>query len=279
MIQEGRVVQDGKEVKKAGSLLKPGAVAKITLSLDRPSEHEPYDFPLNIVYEDSGLLVVNKPAGLVVHPGAGNPNKTLYNALIAYSNSAWKPEMVHRLDKGTSGLLVIAKSEKVLLGLNQQFAAHTVGRRYYALAMVTPRARRIIQEEDSGRIETQLGRHPTQRTKMAVVETAGKFSATNWKVLDKHSHAYLLELRLETGRTHQIRVHLDHLASPILGDPLYGDFSLLPNELEISCKAMGRQALHAKSLSFIHPLSNENLSFNSELPDDFQELMKVFAEF
>ena len=199
--------------------------------------------------------------------------------MIAYAKAEWKPEIVHRLDKGTSGLLVAAKSEKIRLGLNQQFAAHTVGRRYHALAMVTPRAKRVIQMQDAGRIETQLGRHPQQRIKMAVVETAGKFAATNWAVLDKYNYAYLLELKLETGRTHQIRVHLDHLASPILGDPLYGDFSLLPNELALKCQSMGRQALHAKSLSFIHPQSDELLSFDSELPDDFQDLMSVFSEF
>jgi 23S rRNA pseudouridine1911/1915/1917 synthase len=185
---------------------------------------------------------------------------------------------VHRLDKDTTGLLVVAKNESVQSFLAAQFASHKAGRTYTALVLATPRARRLIQQQDQGQIETFIGRHPRERTKMAVTET-GRRAVTNWRVAEKFTYAYLLEVQLETGRTHQIRVHMNHIGSPVIGDNAYGDFSPLPRPLAVAAAEFGRQALHGSKLKFIHPRSRQECEYAADLPADFLTLVAKFRSY
>ncbi|MEX0595559.1 MAG: RluA family pseudouridine synthase [Candidatus Paceibacterota bacterium] len=277
-INRDGVSVNNKLIKKAGLLLKVNDVIEVDLDpLLQVKEIAPYDYPLDIVFEDHDVIVINKTADLTVHPGAGNPNRTLLNALANYFGKDHTIFLAHRLDKDTTGLILIAKNEDSRAKLVRQFANREVKRIYQALALVTPRSNREIQKTDSGRIETNYARNPSNKLTMAVVESAGRIAITNWQVLQKFAYAYLLELRLETGRTHQIRVHLNHLGSPIIGDQTYGDFSLLPRELSISAQVFGRQALHAKELEFIHPRTGKPQNLKSDLPQDFADLIDKFA--
>lgn len=230
----------------------------------------PYEADYKIVFEDEFLLVIDKPAGLTVHPGAGNYNQTLANALYSYLGYA--PYLVHRLDKDTSGLMLVAKKETTQRKIIDQFQAKTINREYLALCLVTPRSNRQLQKQPDGRIETIIGRDPKNRLRMSVIneEARGKIAITNWRVEEVYSYALLVRFKLETGRTHQIRVHADYLGSPIIGDPVYGNFDLLPRELGLLHQKLNRQFLHAEVLSFNHPESLERLSFCSELPEDLR---------
>lgn len=278
LIEAGNVFVNDKVIAKAGSLLKPGAGIEIILPSVTPSEKQGYDFKLNVVFEDADIIVIDKPAGLTMHPGAGNPDKTLLNAVINYLGAgASEPYVVHRLDKDTTGLVVLAKNVKTKAALSAQFADRSAGRRYLALAYVTPRGRREIQQAEQGKIETFYGRHPHKRKLMTVLET-GRRAITNWKIRERFNHAYLLELKLETGRTHQIRVHLNYLGSPLIGDMTYGNFADLPKELLIAANEFGRQALHAYELTLQHPATNETMVWTSALPEDFKKLIEEFKK-
>jgi len=236
----------------------------------------PEKIPLNIVYEDEDLLVLNKPAGMVVHPGVGVYRRTLVNALAFYfqdlpvmdGNPGNRPGLVHRIDKDTSGLMVVAKTDYAMMHLAKQFHDHTVHRRYQAIVWGE-------FEEDTGTIANNIGRHTRFRKKMTVVDDdEGKHAITHWRVLERLYYISHMELRLETGRTHQIRVHMSSLGHPIFNDERYGGnrivkgtiFSKYKQFVENCFEILPRQALHAKELGFVHPRTKEFLKFDSELP-------------
>jgi 23S rRNA pseudouridine1911/1915/1917 synthase len=229
------------------------------------------EIPLAILYEDGQVLVIDKAAGLVVHPGSGNPDGTLLNALLHHAPSlAVVPRagIVHRLDKNTSGLLVIAKTLEAQTGLVRQLQAHTVQREYLAFVVGRPAAQ--------GRVEARIGRHPGARTKMAVV-AHGKSAVTHYRVLRTGSGWSLVHCRLETGRTHQIRVHMHSIGHPLLGDPTYGR-AKLDRALPEMARSFPRQALHAARLEFTHPSSGERLAFDSALPSDLERLLSALDQ-
>lgn len=233
--------------------------------------------PLEVVYEDEELLVIDKPAGLVVHPGAGNSHGTLVNALLNH-----RPELeavprggiVHRLDKETSGLLVVAATLNAHRSLVAQLQKKDVQREYFAIVRGVP--------SGGGRIEAAIGRHPRQRTRMAVIANGGKPAVTHYRIAQRFAQYTALHVQLETGRTHQIRVHMAHRGYPLLGDPVYGGRLQLPracsDHLADALRAFRRQALHAQGLSFVHPGSGDYCSFESPLADDLQELLRVLGE-
>jgi 23S rRNA pseudouridine1911/1915/1917 synthase len=261
LADEGRVRVDGKP-RKPAFRLRPGQTVEIAVPPPAPAGLLAESIPLDIVLEDQDLLVVNKPAGLTVHPAPGHPSGTLVNALLsavrdlAGIGGALRPGIVHRLDKDTSGLLVVAKSDAAHRSLAAQFKAHTAQRTY--LAIVRGRVRR-----DAGTITAPLGRHPVQRTKIAVVPR-GREAVTHYTVLERFRDATLLACRLETGRTHQIRVHLAHAGHPVLGDPVYG---------RARVPEMARQALHAARLEFTHPRTGRRVTCTAPLPDDMARLL------
>jgi 23S rRNA pseudouridine1911/1915/1917 synthase len=241
------------------------------------------ELPLDIVFEDQHLLVLDKPAGLVVHPAAGHEDGTLVNALVAHCGESLsgiggvrRPGIVHRLDKDTSGLLVVAKTDAAHQGLSALFADHgrtgSLVREYQALAWGAPRMRR-------GTVDAPLGRHPHQREKMAIVsEERGRHAVTHWRLEQQLGPVCLISCRLETGRTHQIRVHLAHIGHPILGDSVYGagfksKAAQLPEDGRLALTQLGRQALHAAKLGFVHPVTGEELLFESEPPEDLSNLI------
>jgi 23S rRNA pseudouridine1911/1915/1917 synthase len=244
----------------------------------------PAKIKLDIVYEDKDILIVNKPAGMVVHPGAGNYKKTLVNALIykyknklSDVNGITRPGIVHRIDKETSGLLVVAKNNKAHSNLGKQFSDHTIQRAYLALTWGVLRPLH-------GKIETLIGRSRKNRQLMSVTEITGKKSITNYKTLKVFNikdipKISFVECKLETGRTHQIRVHMAYKGNPLLGDQQYGKknlkFKKINEEFEDKLNVLSRQALHAKTLAFIHPLSEELISFESKLPKDFKKILDL----
>ena len=241
------------------------------------AHNEPQDIPLRVIFEDEHLLVVDKPAGMVVHPAAGNAEGTLVNALLHHCGDSLsgiggvaRPGIVHRIDKDTSGLLVVAKSDPAHEGLARQFAAHSIERRYLAIVAGVPKA-------PEGVIDAPLARSAADRKKIAIVEDGrGKRAVTHWRRLKLLREAALVECRLETGRTHQVRVHLTSMGHPLLGDPVYGRSSRAHREL---LKNLGfhRQALHAAKLGFVHPVTKHRLSFDSGMPPDMQELFTALG--
>ncbi len=266
LIEGGEVLVNGAPSRPAYKV-RAGDALLVRIPPPEPTELLPEPIPLDIVYEDEALIVINKPAGLVVHPGAGNPRGTLVNALLYHCptlevGGAVRPGIVHRLDKDTSGLLVVAKNDAAHQGLQQQFKRREVRKRYVALVSGAVSA-------VSGSINAPIGRHPVQRIKMAVVE-GGREARTRWTVRTRYVDAAgrpytLLDVDLETGRTHQIRVHLAWLGYPLVGDALYG-----PARAPL---AAPRQCLHAAALSFTHPLSGAALSFTAPLPADFAAVL------
>jgi len=279
----GCIVVDEKVV-KSNYKVKPGNTVKLLLPNEpRTLELIPEDLSLNIVYEDDELLIVNKPSGLVVHPGYGNYTGTLVNGLVYHFNSLpqnknfdSRPGIVHRIDKLTTGLLVVAKTEYSMSHLAKQFFDRTVNRRYQALVWGD-----LLED---GTIEGNIGRHLKHRKKMTVFPEGdyGKPSITHYKVLKRFGYVTLVECKLETGRTHQIRVHFSHIKHPLFNDFMYGGdkimkgtvFTKYKQYVENCFKLIPRQALHAKSLGFTHPVTNEILNFESDLPDDMQKVLE-----
>jgi 23S rRNA pseudouridine1911/1915/1917 synthase len=233
-----------------------------------PTEIAAEPLPLVIVYEDRYLVVVDKPAGLVVHPAPGHASGTLVNALLAHCEDLGgiggelRPGIVHRIDKDTSGLLVVAKDDPTMIALGAAFKAHLVERVYDAFVVGKPPG-------PGGRIDTFYGRDPRARKKFSSRVRSGKRAVTNWRVVERFAGAARIEARLETGRTHQVRVHLAALGCPLLGDRTYGRVPRDPAVRAVA-EALGRHALHARSLGFVHPITGNKLSFTSELPPDLQ---------
>ena len=288
LIGQGAVALNDATIKDPNHRVKGGEKYRVVIPASVPARPRGQDIPLDVVYEDKELIVIDKPAGLVVHPAAGNPDGTLVNALIAHCGEELigiggeaRPGIVHRLDKDTSGLLIAAKTERAMGSLAKQFANHTIERAYHALVWGSPRT-------PSGMIEGQIGRSPFDRKRMAVLRGGGKSAHTRYKVLESFGpqarpFASLIECRLETGRTHQIRVHLTHLGHPLIGDPQYGRARSAPrakNPEEETAFALAtgfsRQALHAFILGFQHPSLHKSMRFDSPWPADFAQLVEAF---
>jgi len=273
-IEEGDVLVNGKEP-KVSQKLKEGDV--IILNKKPPIEATalPQDMPLNIVYEDETIIVINKPAGLVVHPAPGNPDKTLVNALLFHCHDlsgiggVLRPGIVHRLDKDTSGLIVAAKSDEAHHHLSAQFEKHDVHKKYLALVWGNVKG-------NHGEIIEPVGRHPVNRKKMSTKSKRGKGALTLWKVRERYDVATLLEVEIKTGRTHQIRVHLSDRGYPVVGDAVYGNSARIRSIndplLKTRLKEFNRQALHAAYLSFIHPLKDERVVFTADMPQNMIDL-------
>ncbi|MBT1072198.1 RluA family pseudouridine synthase [Pelotalea chapellei] len=261
--------------------LKGGECISVDIPAPIAAEPLPEEISLEVIYEDSDLIVINKPAGLVIHPGPGNSSGTLVNALLAHCTDLsgiggeLRPGIVHRLDKGTSGVLVAAKNDRTHNALSTQFSVHSIKRMYQAIVYGNPK-------EDTGKIEGIIGRHPIDRLRRSGAARHGKRAVTRWRVSARYGRFALMELRLETGRTHQIRVHLCEAGFPVVGDPLYPDGGRFNNltdpQLRKMISKLGRQALHARVLGFIHPTSGEYMEFTSELPDDMRELLAYLGE-
>ena len=274
LLGEGRIALDGKPAAQAS--LKPAAGTMFSIAVPPaiPAEAAAQDIPLAIAYEDEHLIVVDKPAGLVVHPAAGNLDGTLVNALLHHCRGQLsgiggvaRPGIVHRIDKDTSGLLVVAKSDAAHEGLARQFADHSLERAYLAITAGQPMP-------PSGTVRGAIGRSSTNRKKMALVEEGrGKHAVTHYATLERLDGAALVECRLETGRTHQVRVHLASIGHALLGDPVYGR---TPPRIRPILTQLGfaRQALHAAVLGFVHPVSGTALRFVSPAPQDMRELLK-----
>ena len=274
--------------------VKPGDCFELEVPPATPLEIAAEAIPLDVVYEDDALIVIDKPAGLVVHPGAGQPGGTLVNALLAHCGESLsgiggvaRPGIVHRLDKDTSGLMVVAKTDRAHRALAKQFADHgrtgKMARGYLALVWGAP-------SRPHGSIDAPIGRHPTARTKMAVVrKDKGRHAVTHWRVAETYGTeedapiAALMECTLETGRTHQVRVHMAHMGHPLIGDPTYArgfksKLRILPENVQEALMRLDRQALHAAHLAFTHPGHRTLLEFNSPLPDDLSQIVGQFKE-
>jgi 23S rRNA pseudouridine1911/1915/1917 synthase len=277
LIEEGALRSGGLVVGNASRKIKADEEFLLTVPDAAPALPAAQQIDLHVVYEDDDLIVIDKPAGLVVHPAPGNPDRTLVNALLHHCEGSLsgvggvkRPGIVHRIDKDTSGLLVAAKNDLAHAGLAEQFAEHSIERAYLALCWGVPMPRH-------GSIEGQIGRHPIDRKKMAVVKGGGKYALTRYRTLRAFGDfASLVECRLATGRTHQIRVHMTSIGHPLIGDPVYGKGSKktpAPASARTLLAAFRRQALHAKILGFKHPRTLESLHFESEIPRDFKDLI------
>lgn len=280
LIEQGAVSFDGATIREPSHRVKPGEEYLLSLPDALPAEPAPQDIPLSVVYEDEWLIVVDKPVGMVVHPAPGNLDGTLVNALLFHCGASLvgiggvaRPGIVHRIDKDTSGLLVVAKTEPAHVALSSQFAKHSIERAYQAIVWGGP-------NPSAGTIEGDIGRSPADRKKMAVVRH-GKRAVTHYQVLRRFGHsptspldpiASLVECRLETGRTHQIRVHLTDKGHPLLGDATYSR-SRRRSGLPEAITEFPRQALHAAVLGFVHPATREPMNFSSPTPPDMAELI------
>jgi 23S rRNA pseudouridine1911/1915/1917 synthase len=265
LISEGEVTVNGRVRTKSGFSLSTGDSVLLTLPAPVSSAVMPESIPLDILYEDDQLAVINKQRGMVVHPAAGNLQGTLVNALLAHCrdlsgiNGVIRPGIVHRLDKDTSGVMLVAKTDRSHVSLAEQIRNHTAGRTYLAVVHGD-----FAVEE--GRIEGSIGRNPKDRKKMSVVRQGGKMAVTHFKVLERLGKYCLVSCRLETGRTHQIRVHMASIGRPVAGDPKYG-----PPAPGLPIKG---QALHSSQIQFVHPLTGETMNFQAPLPDDMLQLIK-----
>jgi 23S rRNA pseudouridine1911/1915/1917 synthase len=275
-ILKGEVKLDHNTITKAKERVFTGQLVELTVELQDQAEWLPEEIPLNIIYEDESFIVIDKPAGLVVHPGAGNQQSTLVNALLYFDPNLKKVPragLIHRLDKDTSGLLVVARNLSAHNYLTSLMQQRQIKRIYHTIVSGTTPL--------SGTIDLPIGRHPTQRTKMSVLTLGGKPARTHFKLLQKLAlHSYL-EIELETGRTHQIRVHLAYQNHPVLGDPVYGkvrNYAKLSETLRQVIANFKRQALHAQKLSFYHPEKQQLLTFESALPEDFANLLDHFQK-
>jgi len=277
LIRTGAVEASGAALRDPATKVRGNEDLKVAVPEPTPAHNVAQDIPLRIVFEDEHLLVVDKTAGLVVHPAAGNPDGTLVNALLHHCGGSLsgiggvaRPGIVHRIDKDTSGLLVVAKTDVAHEGLAKQFAAHSIERRYLAIVTGVPKA-------PEGKVDAPLARSASNRKKIAIVEgNRGKRAVTHWRRLMALRGAALVECQLETGRTHQVRVHMAALGHPLVGDPVYGRSGKTHGSL---LKELGfhRQALHAAELGFIHPVTKHRLSFASAMPPDMQELFNALG--
>ena len=264
LCEEGRVTAAGKPLAK-NYRLSGGEAVSVALPDPEPVGVAPQDIPLDVAYEDSDVIVVNKPKGLVVHPAPGHPDGTLVNALLHHCGDSLsgiggelRPGIVHRIDRDTSGLIIAAKNDRAHLALAEQLQDHSLARVYEAVAVGSFR-------EDSGTVDAPIGRHPVDRKKMAVEPRNGRPAVTHWRVLARYSGCTHVECRLETGRTHQIRVHLASIGHPLLGDTVYGSKKPYPG--------LAGQCLHARRLIFRHPRTGERVELECPLPDWFQEVL------
>ncbi len=265
LLEEGAVTLAGEPVKKNRKTV-PGEVYTLALPDPEPLDAEPQDIPLSVVYEDADVIVVDKPVGMVVHPAPGHPDGTLVNALLYHCgkslsgiNGALRPGIVHRIDRDTSGLIIVAKNDAAHLSLAAQLQDHSLYREYHAVAVGSFR-------EDRGTVSAPIGRHPVDRKKMAVDPKNGREAVTHWEVLERYPGYTYLQCRLETGRTHQIRVHLASLGHPLWGDVVYGAKKPVPG--------LAGQCLHAKKLTFTHPRTGELMTVECPLPDWFRSALE-----
>ena len=265
LLERGAATLDGKPVRK-NDRPAPGQVVVVRLPDPEPIGLIPQDIPLDVVYEDGDVIVVNKPVGLVVHPAPGHPDGTLANALLYHCGSSLsgingelRPGIVHRIDRDTSGLIIAAKNDRAHLALAAQLQDHSLARTYEAGAVGG-------LKEDSGTVDAPIGRHPVDRKKMAVDPKNGRRAVTHWSVLARYPGYTHVECRLETGRTHQIRVHLSSIGHPLLGDAVYGAKKPVPD--------LAGQCLHARRLRFLHPATGEAVELECPLPDWFQEILR-----
>ena len=265
LLKDGSVQMNGKPVKASAKTV---AGAAIELTIPEPEEPEilPEDIPLDILYEDSDVILINKPKDMVVHPAAGHYTGTLVNALMYHCkgelsgiNGVLRPGIVHRIDKDTTGVLIVCKNDKAHNALAEQLKEHSITRKYRAIVCGN-------LKEDEGTVDAPLGRHPQDRKRMAIVRSGGKRAVTHYRVLERFGNYTYIECRLETGRTHQIRVHMASLGHPLLGDEIYGR-AKSPFKLE-------GQTLHAMVLGFIHPTTGEYLEFEAPLPEYFEKLLE-----
>ena len=275
LIDDGLVKVAGVKAQKGGQRMREGDSVEVTIPPPRTLELVPLEMKLSILYEDSHLLVLEKPAGLVVHPAPGHEDDTLVNALLAHCHGlrdiggVERPGIVHRLDKDTSGLLVVAKDQGTHQALVNLFQSRGVEKVYLALVYGVPR-------HPKGTIRTFIGRHPGNRKKMAVVER-GREAITHYRVLTHGEDISLVEVKIETGRTHQIRVHMQHIGHPVVGDPLYGGKGprRLAPPLREAIKALGRQALHHHRMRFVHSVTGEEMVFSSPMPQDMEKVARA----
>lgn len=279
LLKSGLVTIEGEKV-KASRRLRPGETIRVLVPEPEPSGLSAEAIPLEVLYEDEFLLVVNKPAGMVVHPGAGVSKGTLVNALLAHCKDlsgiggVLRPGIVHRLDKCTTGLVIVAKDDRAHLKLSEDLAARRIGRTYEAIVWGTPVPK-------SGTIETMLGRSRADRKKMAVLRAAGRKAITEYRVVEEFGFVSRLEINLRTGRTHQIRVHLAHIGHPVFGDPVYGGRrraypGVSPSRMAEARRLLAgidRQALHARELRFMHPVGGQEIRLAAPLPEDMQWLL------
>ena len=265
LFRDGEIRMNGKAVKASAKTL---AGAEIVFAIPEPEEPEilPEDIPLDILYEDSDVILINKPKDMVVHPAAGHYTGTLVNGLMYHCreglsgiNGVLRPGIVHRIDKDTTGVLVVCKNDRAHNGLAEQLAEHSITRKYRAIVCGN-------LKEDEGTVDAPLGRHPQDRKKMAIVRSGGKRAVTHYRVLERFGKYTYIECQLETGRTHQIRVHMASLGHPLLGDEVYGR-GKSPFKLE-------GQTLHAMVLGFIHPTTGEYMEFQAPLPEYFEKLLE-----
>lgn len=264
LVADGHVLCNGRLVAKSLKL-KAGDTIVLEIPDAKPIEAVPQDIPLEIVYEDEHLLVVNKPKGMVVHPAPGNPDGTMVNALLWHCagrlsgiGGAIRPGIVHRIDKDTSGLLVVAKTDAAHQALTEQMSVHSIHRVYHAVVYGN-------LKEDTGFVEAPIGRDPKDRKKMAVTQQNSKYAYTGWQVLERFGNFTYIACKLKTGRTHQIRVHMASIGHPLAGDAVYGPKNCI--------RSLNGQCLHAKELGFVHPATGEWMQFDSSLPDWFQDYL------
>lgn len=271
LIKESRVTINKNIQTKTKTAVQESDIVNVFLPDPKELEIKPQDIPLDILYEDNDVLVVNKPKGMVVHPAPGHYKDTLVNAVLYHCrdnlsgiNGVLRPGIVHRIDKDTTGALIVCKNDKAHQKIADQLRAHTITRSYRAIVYNN-------FSEDEGMINAPIGRHPTNRKKRMVTEKNSKEAITHYKVLDHLNHKFnYIECRLETGRTHQIRVHMSHIGHPLLGDEVYGP-------VNSKFKNLQGQTLHAATIGFIHPTTEEYMEFSAPLPDYFEKLLKTLA--
>ncbi|MCC8141334.1 MAG: RluA family pseudouridine synthase [Lachnospiraceae bacterium] len=273
LIRSGNVTIQGNPVTKTGTTVDVGDLVSVLLPEPQSVDIKPQDIPLDILYEDDDLLVVNKPKGMVVHPSPGHYEDTLVNAVLFHCkeslsgiNGQSRPGIVHRIDKDTTGSLIVCKNDRAHMAIARQIQEHTVKRLYRGIVCG-------VLKEDEAVIDAPIGRNPSQRQKMAVNTSNGKPAVTHYRVLERYARYTYAEFRLETGRTHQIRVHMESIHHPLLGDELYGGMTK-----DYAIKGLEGQTLHAMTIGFVHPTTEEYMEFTAPLPEYFEDLLKRFRE-